>query len=213
VSFLRCYGHIKVLVVGLTGGIGSGKSTVAAMLAEWGAVVIDADRLAREVVEPGQPAYDQIVMHFGHQVLAIDGTIDRAALAALVFADPARRAELEAITHPAIRIRMAEQVAAEAETDRVVILEVPLLMESGGIPAAVVIVVDCPEDTAVARLLEQRNMAENDIRRRMAAQASRKERRAGADLVIDNAGSRDELREHVARAWIWLQSLKSAKGR
>jgi dephospho-CoA kinase len=205
---IRCR---PVLVVGLTGGIGSGKSTVARLLADKGAVVIDADRLAREVVEPGTEAYRRVVERFGPGVVAPDGTLDRPALARIVFADPEARRDLERITHPAIGARMAERMAELSGTDAVVVLDVPLLVESGRTDVAGVIVVDCPEEVAVERLVAQRGMDPVDARRRMAAQASREERLARADFVIDNSGSPEELRAQVERAWAWIEGLRAGR--
>ena len=198
-----------MLVVGLTGGIGSGKSTVSRLLSARGAVIVDADVVARRVVEPGGPAYQGVVDRFGPGILAADGTIDRPALAAIVFADPEARADLEAITHPAVGVLINEQLAAEAGTDHVVVLDVPLLVESGrtGTP---VIVVDCPPETAIRRLVEQRAMDEADARRRVAAQVSREERLAHADLVIDNSGSPEALEHQVDAAWAWIEGLRAA---
>jgi dephospho-CoA kinase len=205
---IRCR---PVLVVGLTGGIGSGKSTVARLLADKGAVVIDADRLAREVVEPGTEAYRRVVERFGPGVVAPDGTLDRPALARIVFADPEARRDLERITHPAIGARMAERMAELSGTDAVVVLDVPLLVESGRTDVAGVIVVDCPEEVAVERLVAQRGMDPVDARRRMAAQASREERLARADFVIDNSGSPEELRAQVELAWAWIEGLRAGR--
>ena len=198
-----------MLVVGLTGGIGSGKSTVSRLLSERGAVIIDADVAAREVVAPGGPAYQGVVDRFGPGILAPDGTIDRPALAAIVFTDPEARADLEGITHPAVGVLINERLAAEAGTDHVVVLDVPLLVESGrtGTP---VIVVDCPPETAIRRLVEQREMDEADARRRVAAQVSREERLAHADLVVDNAGTPEALERQVDAAWAWIEGLRAA---
>ena len=201
-----------MVVVGLTGGIGSGKSTVAAMLAERGAVVVDADRLAREAVAVGTGGYRAVVDRFGPAVVAGDGSIDRKALAGVVFEDPEALADLNGIVHPLVRAAIAERVAEVAGTDAVVVLEIPLLVESGpsgpqsgvvgrSYGASQVIVVDCPEDVAVRRLVEGRGMDEADARRRIAAQASRGERLAVADVVIDNSGSLADLRRQVDAAW------------
>lgn len=194
-----------MVVVGLTGGIGSGKSTVSAMLAARGATVIDADRLAREVVAPGTPGYREVVARFGPDVVAADGSLDRRLLADVVFGDPAALADLNAIVHPEVRARIEERLAelrSAAPDDGVVVLEIPLLIESGrSYGAAAVIVVDCEEDVAVRRLVEQRGMDEDDARRRMAAQVPRAERVAAADLVIDNSGSKAELEARVDRIW------------
>jgi dephospho-CoA kinase len=165
---------------------------------------------ARKVVEPGGPAYQAVVDRFGPGILAPDGSIDRPALAAIVFTDPAARADLEAITHPAVGVLINEQLAAEAETDHFVVLDVPLLVESGQMAVAGVIVVDCPPEVAIRRLVEQRGMDEADARRRVAAQVTREERLAHADLVIDNAGSPEALDRGVDAAWAWIQGLRSA---
>ena len=197
-----------MLTVGLTGGIGSGKSTVSRMLAERGAVVVDADVLAREVVEPGKPAYDAVVARFGDGVVAADGSLDRPALAAIVFRDDDARKALNDIVHPAVGAAMAEVMQAHAESDRVLILDVPLLVESKRPGTAGVIVVDCPEDIAVQRLVEQRGFDAEDARNRIAAQASREERRAIAGFVIDNSGPPDALDAQVDAAWEWIKSLR-----
>lgn len=188
--------------MGLTGGIGSGKSTVAAMLAERGAVVVDADALAREAVAPGSPGLAQVVDRFGPGVLAPDGSLDRAAVAAVVFADPVALADLNAIVHPPVRAAIAERVAALDGEGGVIVLAIPLLVESGRTYGTeTVVVVDCPEEVALRRLVDGRGMDEADARRRMAAQVSRAERLAAADVVIDNSGSLDDLRQAVDRVW------------
>ncbi|HWC38778.1 MAG TPA: dephospho-CoA kinase [Acidimicrobiales bacterium] len=203
-----------MLVVGLTGGIGSGKSTVSGLLEERGAVVVDADRIAREVVAPGGPAYQAVIDRFGDEVVGEDGAIDRPALAKVVFADPAARADLEAITHPVVGAVMAERLTAQANTDNVVVLDVPLLVEGGrgraGLPhgVAAVVVVDTPTEVAVQRLVRDRGMKAGDVEARMAAQATREERLALADVVIDNSGNPDDLRREVDRAWAWIEDLR-----
>jgi dephospho-CoA kinase len=199
-----------MLVVGLTGGIGSGKSTVSKLLAQRGAVIVDADVAARRVVEPGGPAYGGVVERFGSGILAPDGTIDRPALAAIVFNDAQALSDLNDLTHPAVGVLINEQLAAEAETDHVVILDVPLLVESGRTGTAGVIVVDCPPEVAVERLVRQRGMDEADARRRVAAQVAREHRLAHADFVIDNSGSRRELEQQIDAAWAWIEGLRSA---
>lgn len=200
-----------MLVVGLTGGIGSGKSTVAAGLAARGAVVVDADRLAREAVAVGTPGFRAVVDRFGEAVVAPDGSLDRAALAAVVFEDPEARAELNAIVHPLVRAAIDQRVQELRGSDAVVVLEIPLLVESGrSYGASTVIVVDCPEEVAVRRLVEGRGMDAADARRRMAAQASRADRLAAADLVIDNSGSSEDLERQVARTWKVLVDLAGA---
>ncbi|HEX2064090.1 MAG TPA: dephospho-CoA kinase [Acidimicrobiales bacterium] len=196
------------LVVGVTGGIGSGKSTVSALLGERGAVVVDADQLARQVVEPGGPAYQAVVDRFGPGVVAPDGTLDRARLGEVVFSDPRARTALEAVTHPPIRRAMVERVA-QAGPDDVVVLVVPLLAEAGteGLPLDAVVVVDCPVEKAVARLVARRDMAEDDVRSRVAAQATRDERLRIADFVVDNSGDLEQLAAEVDRCWAWLDDL------
>ena len=191
--------------MGLTGGIGSGKSTVAAMLAERGAVVVDADRLAREAVAPGTPALRAVVDRFGPAVVAGDGSLDRQALAGVVFDDAGALADLNAIVHPPVRAAIAERLAELAATDAVVVLEIPLLVESGrSYGESAILVVDCPEEVAVRRLVEDRGMDEADARRRMAAQVPRRQRLAAADVVIDNAGALDDLRRQVEAVWAGL---------
>lgn len=195
-----------MVVVGLTGGIGSGKSTVAALLAQRGAVVVDTDVVARAALEADGAAYGAVVARFGPAVVTAGGAVDRSRLAAVVFADPAARADLEAIVHPVVRAGVAERVAAEAGTGRVVVVEIPLLAES---PASrvgldAVVVVDCPEEVAVARLVAHRGMTEADARARVAAQASRAERRTIADYVVHNAGDRAALAAEVDRCWAWI---------
>jgi dephospho-CoA kinase len=195
-----------VIVVGLTGGIGAGKSTVAAGLESRGAVIIDADRIAREIVEPGKPALQALAERLGPGVIAADGTLDRAAVAALVFRDPDARAELEAVTHPAIQHEMARQTAEWAESDRVVVQDIPLLKERRP-PMVGVIVVDVPEDVAIERLVSQRGFDPEDARRRIAAQIGRDARRALADVVVDNSGDRAHLEAELDRVWRWLGGL------
>jgi dephospho-CoA kinase len=189
-----------MLRIGLTGGIGSGKSTVAALLAARGAVVVDADRIAREVVEPGTPGLAAVVGAFGPGVLADDGSLDRAALAAIVFADPEARARLDGIVHPLVRAR-AREVLGQAAPDAVVVQDVPLLVETGQAGAHdLVLVVETDLETRVARLL-QRGLSEDDARARIAAQATDEQRRAVADVVLDNSGGPEALAEQVDRFW------------
>ena len=201
----------RVLLLGLTGGIGSGKSTVSDLLSRRGAVVIDADLVTREVQAPGGPAYQGIVDRFGGGIVAVDGTIDRPALAKIVFNDADALAKLNSLTHPHVGRIMAERMAGEADTDHVVVLDVPLLVESSRRQPAMagVIVVDAPEDVAVARVVRQRGMAEADARARIAAQASRRDRLARADFVVDNSGSIPHLQAEVDRCWAWIEGLGS----
>jgi dephospho-CoA kinase len=190
-----------VLRVGLTGGIGAGKSTVAGMLADRGALVVDADVLAREVVAPGTPGHAEVVSEFGPQVLAEDGGLDRARLGRLVFADPAARERLNAIVHPLVAQRFAELVDA-APPDAVVVHDVPLLVENGLAGRYdLVVVVEAPADQRVSRLAESRRMSEDEARSRMAAQADDDQRRAVADVVLLNDGDRDGLAHQVDAFW------------
>jgi dephospho-CoA kinase len=204
-----------VLAVGLTGGIGSGKSTVGELLVERGAVLIDADRIAREVVAPGGPAYQPLIERFGPAVVAPDGTLDRAALAAVAFGDAEALAALNAITHPAIGAVMAERRAAHEDTEDVVVLDIPLLTPARREAAAldVVVVVDCPVAVAVARLVAQRGFTREDAEARVAAQVSRPERLAGADYVIDNSSDRAHLVAEVDRVWAELRARQAAEPR
>lgn len=183
--------------VGLTGGVASGKSTVSAMLAERGAVVIDADLLAREVVAPGSDGLREVVAAFGEQVLGPDGALDRPALGAVVFADEAKRRTLEAIIHPRVRARAAE-IEAAAPAGAVVVHDIPLLTETGQADSFdAVVVVDVPVETQVGRMVSLRGLDEDDARARIAAQASRDDRLAVATYVVDNTGSLETLRARV----------------
>jgi dephospho-CoA kinase len=196
-------------MVGLTGGIGSGKSTVAAMLARRGAVVIDADRIARQVVEPGSPALAQLVERFGADILGPDGALDRPALAARAFATEDDKRDLEAITHPAIAEEFLRQVAAAGD-DAIVVHDVPLLVESArGYQYGAVIVVEAPREVRLERL-EARGVARADAERRMAMQASDEDRRAVATWVVDNGGDLASLEAQVDRIWRELQERARA---
>ena len=187
--------------LGLTGGIGSGKSTVSAWLASHGAVVIDYDQLARDAVEVGTPALAAIAERFGPDVIAPDGSLDRPGLGSIVFGDDAARADLEAITHPAI-VELAIAREATVPDDGVVVHDHPLLVEMGMAAFCdLVVVVDAPEDVQVERLVTTRGMTEADARARMAAQASREERLAEADVVLDNTGSIEDLEARVDELW------------
>jgi dephospho-CoA kinase len=196
-----------VRLIGLTGGIGSGKSTVAALLAARGATVIDADAITRELQEPGQPVLAAMVERFGPQILDGDGRLDRGAMAAIVFADEAARRDLEAIVHPAVGAEMARRLAAHEGTDDIVVYDVPLLAETGRGGLAAVVVVDVDPDVAVKRLIEHRNMDEKDIRARMSNQASREERIAIADVIVPNSGTLEQLEQRVDELWAWLNDL------
>jgi dephospho-CoA kinase len=195
--------------VGLTGGVASGKSTVAAILSELGAVVVDADRLAREVVEPGSEGLDQIAREFGPEMLTRDGALDRAAMGALVFADEEARKHLEAIIHPLVRARAAE-IEAAAGPDAVVVHDIPLLVETGQAGAFdEVVVVDVPERTQVERMTRLRGMTREEALSRVAAQATREQRLAAATYVIDNTGTREDLRDRVTEVFRKMASAGS----
>jgi dephospho-CoA kinase len=196
-----------VVLIGLTGGIGSGKSTVSALLAERGAVVIDADAITRELQQPGTDVFRAMVARFGSGIVAADGSLDRPAVADIVFRDPAALADLGAIVHPAVGVEIARRLAAEQDTEHVVVLDVPLLVESGRDDMAALVVVDVDPETAVARLVAQRGMREDDARARMANQASREDRLARADFVIDNSGTVDALADAVADLWPRIVAL------
>jgi len=199
---------VAMIVVGLTGGIGSGKSTVSAELERMGAVVIDADALARRLQEPGEPVFVAIVERFGDDVVAADGSLDRLALAGLVFPNPQLLKELNGLTHPAIGAAIRERIRAHLGTDAVVVLDVPLLIENARYPVAAVVVVDLPIELAVDRLVRLRGMNEADARARIARQVSREERLAKADYVIDNSGTREELVAQMPALWAWIESLE-----
>lgn len=192
-----------VLIVGLTGGIGSGKSAVSRLLAAHGAVVVDADLVAREVVAPGSEGLAAVVTEFGPQVLQPDGSLDRAALGALVFPDPERLAALNAIVHPLVGQRTADLTAQARDSGAPVLVhDVPLLVENGLASAYdVVVVVDVPPELQRERLVGQRGMEAADVRSRMARQATREQRLAVADEVLDNSGSLDRLAERVDALW------------
>ncbi|WP_285730198.1 dephospho-CoA kinase [Nocardiopsis sp. ATB16-24] len=192
-----------MLTVGLTGGIGSGKSAVAAELAAHGAVVIDADAIAREVVEPGTPGLAAVVDEFGEEVLTPEGRLDRARLGEIVFADEERLAGLNAIVHPLVGERSARLMEeAKASGTEVVVYDVPLLVENDlGSLYDVVVVVDTPDEVRVERVATGRGMPRDQVWARIRAQADRETRLAAADLVIDNSGTFDELKKRVAQVW------------
>ncbi|MEU0476552.1 dephospho-CoA kinase [Streptomyces olivaceus] len=196
-----------MLRVGLTGGIGAGKSEVSRLLVDCGAVLIDADRIAREVVEPGTPGLAAVVEAFGADVLTEDGRLDRPKLGSIVFADRERLAALNSIVHPLVgeRSRTLEEAAEAAAEDAVVVHDVPLLTENGLAPLYdVVVVVDADPATQLDRLVRLRGMSEQDARARMAAQATREQRREIADLVVDNDVPLEELRRRVREVWAEL---------
>jgi dephospho-CoA kinase len=200
---------VAAVRVGLTGGVGSGKSTVASLLADHGAVVIDADAIAREVVEPGTPGFAAVVDAFGHEVVGADGRLDRPKLAGIVFGDESKRVQLNAIVHPLVGQRTVE-LAQAASADAVLVYDIPLLVE-GNMAAGfdVVLVVEADRDIRLARLAE-RGMAANDAQERMAAQASDEQRRELADVVIENNDSLAELKAAVDDLWELLTRPREA---
>jgi dephospho-CoA kinase len=198
--------------IGLTGGIGSGKSAVADLLVDRGAWLVDADVIAREVVEPGGPAYEPLVDRFGTGILTAERTIDRQALADIAFSSEQALADLNAITHPAIGIEMIERQQALAETDALVVLAIPLLRAIHRETMVIdrVVVVDCPTEIAINRLVTYRSFPEADARARIAAQISREERRSDADFVVVNDAGLTELGQEVERLWDWIAAARVA---
>ena len=200
-----------MLLVGLTGGIGSGKSTVARLLERRGAVVIDADHLAREAVARGTTGFDRVVDTFGPGVLTPDGDLDRGRLAAIIFADPERRAALEAIIHPQVARRFRERVEELRDSARVVVYVSPLLVELGLAPAFdVVVVVTASPHLRVSRVASDRDLSPEEVRGRMAAQATDQLRMEVADVLVDNDGSLAELQPQVDRLWSDLEARARA---
>ena len=197
-----------MLEIGLTGGIGSGKSTVAAMLVDRGASLLDADAIVRDLQTPGTPVFTAMVQRWGARILDDDGWLDRQAVADIVFADADELAALNGIVHPAVGDEMTRRREALADTDATVILDIPLLVESGHQGLAGVIVVDLDPEVAVARLVAGRGFTPDDARSRIARQASREERLGRADLVVDNGGSLDDLAHEADRAWAWIATLE-----
>ncbi len=199
-----------MILVGLTGGIGSGKSTVSAALAARGAVIIDADELVREVQQPGTGVLRALAKRFGPQVIAADGSLDRTALATMVFADDddgKALDDLNGIVHPAVGAEMNKRVMAQLNTDRVVVLDIPLLTENprGGLQA--IIVVDVPIETQIARLVQFRGFTEEDARARISRQATRTQRLASADFVVHNTDSVESLQPQIDELWKSLHEL------
>jgi dephospho-CoA kinase len=197
-----------MILIGLTGGIGSGKSEVARLLTARGAEVIDADLIVRELQQPGAEVYEKMVELFGPEVVGADRALDRAAIAKKVFTDESLLKTLNQLIHPIVRRVMNERVENFRSTDKVVVLDIPLLVENPREGLDGVLVVDLDSELAVRRLLEQRNMNADDARARIAKQATREQRLALANHVIDNSGDRDELSRKVDLAWSWIKSLK-----
>ena len=204
-----------MFAVGLSGGIGSGKTTVADLLVDYGAILIDADQVARDIVEPGTPTLAALVDRFGPTILDAEGRLDRASLAAATFGDAEALKSLNALTHPAIGIEMVERRAALVERDVVVVFAVPLLREEHKtlLGFDVIVVVDCPTDLALKRLVEVRGMDPGDAERRIAAQISREERTKLADRVVDNSGDLQALTDSTASLWTWIGDQRSARDR
>ena len=196
-----------MILVGLTGGIGSGKSTVSSNLIDKGAVVIDADVITREVQQPGSAVIVKIVERFGPDVVDEDGGLRRAELAEIVFSDPDALRDLNAIVHPAVGAEINRRVRELTSTDTVVVLDIPLLTENPRSELQGTIVVDVPVETQVERLVRYRHFTESDARARIAQQASREERLQRADFVIDNSGSVGDLRPQIDKLWDWLTAL------
>lgn len=205
-----------MIEVGLTGCIGSGKSTVATALVRHGAVLLDADAIVAELQQPGSPTLEAMVAHFGPSILRPDGHLDRAAVAGIVFEDPQELAALNAIVHPAVRAEMAARRDELAGSEAVIVADIPLLAEApperrAGL--AGIIVVDVDPEIAVQRLVTGRGLTAGEARARLARQASRAERLALADFVIDNNGTPAALDEQVARCWQWITSLRDSPTR
>ena len=199
-----------MILVGLTGGIGAGKSTVSIMLAERGAAIVDADLIARDLQAPGSPLLDAMAERFGRHIIDDNGALDRAAVAKVVFNDKDALADLNGIVHPAMQSEIQRQIDEHRETERVVVLDFPLLGENPRKGLVATIVVDIPVDVAVQRLVEQRGMDIDDARARINSQLSREERLERATHVIDNGGGRDELIAQVDALWEQLLALPPA---
>jgi dephospho-CoA kinase len=200
-----------VVLIGLTGGIGSGKSTVSGLLAGKGAAIIDADAITRELQEPGTPVFEAMVERFSDVIVAPDGTLDRQAVANIVFHDAEALRDLGAIVHPAVGEEIGRRLAVMAGSDQIVVLDVPLLVESGRDDLAALVVVDVDPEVAVDRLVRHRGMRADDARARMANQVARADRLAKADLVVDNSGSPADLEERVDRLWGELAALGTSR--
>jgi dephospho-CoA kinase len=199
-----------MLLLGLTGGIGSGKSTVSAEFARRGAIVIDADLVVRELQSPGGAVLAAMVEHFGDTILATDGTLNRQAVADIVFNDPEQLKALNAIVHPKVGEEIDGRIEAQRESDNVVILDVPLLVESKAYETEGIIVVDTDPEIAVQRLVEFRGFNADDARARMKLQATREERRAVAAFIVPNDGTQEDLMTHIEECWTWIQSKRNA---
>jgi dephospho-CoA kinase len=196
-----------VRLIGLTGGIGAGKSSVSAALARRGAVIVDADAIVRELQQPGTDVFAEMVERFGPGIVGPEGGLDRAAVAEVVFTDPEALADLGAIVHPRVHTEIERRVAEQVGSDNVVVLDIPLLAESGWPGLVATIVVDLDPEVAIQRLVTHRGFTEADARNRIGNQAAREDRLATADLVIDNHGDPEALEAEVDRAWAWILDL------
>ncbi len=199
-----------MILIGLTGGIGSGKSTVSGLLAEYGAVIIDADAITRELQAPGAPLLVTLADRFGDSIVDSSGALDRAALAAIAFSDPEALKDLNKIVHPAVAAEMDRRMNEVRNTDKVVVLDIPLLAENPRKGLCGVVVVDVPVEIAVERLVQLRGMPKSDAQARIAKQASRDDRLKIADQVIDNSGDLDSLKQQVKTVWEWAKQLPPA---
>ena len=198
-----------MILIALTGGIGSGKSTVAAHLAERGAIVLDADAMVREMQRPGEPVFTAMVERWGDRIVQPSGELDRSAVADIVFNHPDELSALEALIHPLVRSEMTQRITDLSTTEHVVIQDVPLLEKvMGARRSARVVVVDCPPEVAVDRLVRLRGFDRSDAEARIGAQISRAERRAMADFVVDNGGDLEDLDREIDRCWHWIATLE-----
>ena len=196
-----------MICIGLTGGIGSGKSTVSRLLARRGAVIVDADAIVHELQAPGAPMLDALAERFGREIIRGDGSLDRAKLAQIAFADTEAVKALNDMVHPAVRAEMAVRLLSHAGTNEVVVLDVPLVTGKRPEGTSALVVVDTPVETAIERLVAQRGMTESDARARLNNQPSREDRLAMADRVIDNSGDMVALEQQVDDVWAWMHTL------
>jgi dephospho-CoA kinase len=199
-----------MILVGLTGGIGSGKSTVSSLLAQRGAIIIDADAIVRELQAPGQPLLQELAVAFGDNIIGPDGSLDRVSLAGIAFKDKESLERLNKIVHPAVGKEMNRRLEEQRSTDNVVVMDIPLLAENPRSGLCGIVVVDVPVDIAVARLMEFRGFSEDDAKARIANQTSRDKRAEIADRIVDNSGDMEHLVQQVDQVWSWMKSLPPA---
>jgi dephospho-CoA kinase len=197
-----------VLLIGLTGGIGSGKSTVSSALAERGAVLVDADAIVKELQSPGTVVFDEMVERFGPEIVGPDGGLDRARVAEIVFNDADALKDLSGIVHPRVQAEIFRRIEEQTDTGNVVVLDIPLLVESGYPGLLGTIVVDLDPEVAITRLVEFRDFTEDDARARIAKQATREQRLEKADFVVDNSGTPDDLPSQIDAVWEWIETLE-----